>query len=173
MTQYFSFAADAWDWSSGGVTDESLWQQPKVWRSLDFLLCCFMALVLGRDTVSGHLSEFPSADIDSHSNELRSKLGQLAVSITWLTCGCRTCFSLDHLFNPSALFLHTSPGCWKGSWQFSQKECELVLSISWWILLLQLSPAHLYLQHHVSPPPSVSGASLTFHASLTAAYEYC
>lgn len=55
--------------------------------------------------------QFPPADITLHSNKLRSKLGQIAVSLTWLTCGCCTCSGADHLFNPSALFLHTSPGC--------------------------------------------------------------
>lgn len=148
--------------------DESQLKVGKVWISL----VLFYSISAGRDTVSGYLSEFPSADINSHSNELRSKLGQLDVSIMWLTCGCCTCSSTHHLFNPSALLLHISPGCWRVSWQLSQKECELVFSISWLILLLPLSPAHLYLQHHVSLL-SVSGASLTFHASLTAAYEYC
>lgn len=136
------------------MTDESLWWQltvgnskfGKVWSSP----VLFYGISAGRDTGLGHLSVFPAADIHFHSHlrsQLRSKLGQLAVSKTWLTCGCCTCSSAD-LFNPSALFLHTSPDCW----QLSQKGCELGFSVSWLILLLQLSPAHLYLQHHVSPP---------------------
>lgn len=127
----------------------------------------FYGISAGRDTVWGHLSQFPPADINSHSNELKRKLGQLAVRITWLTCGCSTCYSTHRLFNPSALFLHSSSGCWRVSWQLSQKGWELFFPLSWLILLLQLSPAHFYLQHHEPPPPpSVSGASLSFHASL-------
>lgn len=113
---------------SGGMIGESSRGHLQV-RKLEFVLCCLNTSVLGGIQFQTSRIVTP-ADTHSYANELSHKIGQLAVSIMWLTCGCCSCSRTDHLVNPLALFLQISLGCRRVSWQLSQKDCILVFSIS-------------------------------------------